>query len=160
MANKWLIVVMLGSLGIAGCKASDSSATVNDAFPKDPLKFRSFLKERMSDVLAATNCQCCNKPLLQCYNETLERSEGFCPDHCSTCLIEGRVALELKKQGMSTTEIASRTVAVVKGEVPPPAGVDLNNPIPGMPQQNPAHAPHGGHGHGHGHDHGHEGHGH
>ena len=51
--------------------------------------------------------------------------------------------------GLSDDEIASRTIAVMKGELPPP---------PNLPRDVAPHFDHEGHGHG-GHDHGGHGHG-
>jgi len=48
--------------------------------PKDPLEFRTFLVKTMPEVLEATTCQCCNKSLMKCYEETLEGAAGGCPD--------------------------------------------------------------------------------
>jgi hypothetical protein len=84
---------------------------------------------------------------MKCYDETLERSEGRCPDGCSTCLLEGQIALALKSEGLSDQDIARKTVAVIMGEEPPPAGVSFENQ-----------GGHGGHGHG-GQAHEHGGHG-
>ena len=64
-----VILVVAG----AGCSRGSEKA------PRDPQDFREYLLKTMPDTLEATTCQCCNKSLKKCYEETLEGSVG-CPD--------------------------------------------------------------------------------
>lgn len=63
-------------------------------------------------------------------------------------MYQGRVALEFKKEGLSDQEIVTDSVAVVKGELPPPSGIPAHmaqqfKPRPG----GPGHGSHDGHNH-------------
>ncbi len=69
-------MTMLGTtLLTVACQKS-----ISDQAPADPNAFRTFLMERMPSVLEETICQCCDKSLMQCYQETLGGEQKSCPD--------------------------------------------------------------------------------
>ncbi|MEZ4272154.1 MAG: hypothetical protein R3C68_12210 [Myxococcota bacterium] len=115
------LVVFCASL--SACKTASDPLLANA--PTDPVAFRQFLLKTMPDVLHETTCTCCNKKLDQCYRETVAHAAGACPDSCTTCLFEGRVALALKKRGVSDAEVARRTEAIARGEEKPPGDIQV-----------------------------------
>ena len=50
------------------------------AIPREPNAYRMYLKETIPEVLRATTCQCCNKSLMECFDETLNTEIRGCPD--------------------------------------------------------------------------------
>jgi len=86
------LVVLLWSvcLVLAACTKFDSGGQPGKAekvkalptkeVPADPLEFRRYLLKHHPKEMAATVCQCCNKSLGQCYEETLEEETHGCPD--------------------------------------------------------------------------------
>jgi hypothetical protein len=116
-----LLSAVVAAAVLAGCKKGPS---LDDPYPSDPIQERLFLMERMPNVLQKTTCACCSKPLAQCFQETVDHKPGRCPDTCGNCLFEGRTALALKKQNLSDDEVARRTLAVARGQEPPPPGVN------------------------------------
>ena len=73
-------ILMVLMLSVAGCKESAAPDRLGDPMPADPLAARTYLIERIGPVLDQTMCACCNKPLGQCFRETLSRQGPRCPD--------------------------------------------------------------------------------
>jgi hypothetical protein len=120
--NRLFLSAMVASALLVGCAKKGPS--LDDPYPTDPIQERLFLMERVPTALQKTTCACCSKPLAQCFQETIDHKPGRCPDNCGNCLFEGRTILAFKKQNLSDDEIARRTLAVAKGQEPPPPGVN------------------------------------
>ena len=81
------MVLMMG--GAFACSKGASVAQSSEekklaALAEDPpmgyASFRQHLIEHIPGALEQTSCQCCNKPLKQCYEETLVGKRPGCPD--------------------------------------------------------------------------------
>ena len=81
--GRWIAVIgLVGCIAFPACnKAQPKETPVQEELvPTDPLEFRRYLIKEHPQEMAATMCQCCNKSLRQCYDETLTPGVRGCPD--------------------------------------------------------------------------------
>ena len=81
--GKWMMIFgMIAAVGLPACKKDrdPESQVKEETVPTAPLEFRRYLIAKYPEEMAATMCQCCNKSLRQCYDETLSPEVRGCPD--------------------------------------------------------------------------------
>jgi hypothetical protein len=80
-------LLLFGLLALCACKDKPAPVATRPAPvarpappPSDPLELRRFLLAEIPGAMEQTVCACCNKPLGQCFRETLSGQGQRCPD--------------------------------------------------------------------------------
>lgn len=69
------VLMMVFVVAVSSCKKGPLDGPV----PTEPIAFRKFLLDVMPTAMEKTECQCCKKPLAECFLETIHKDAGACP---------------------------------------------------------------------------------